>query len=356
MKRILTVLLAVLLLLPASFAAAAEKESAVISFEQLGELVAASNPDMASLRQSYEAQRLALKEMEAKHRDLMDSSAPLESIAAVAAPLQKEISALEIVLAYEESELARALRQQVYLAQNQYLAYYVYEFSIEAAKLELESSRQALSRARAQYAAGYAAYAAVEAAEFAVKDWESALLTLEQRQSANLNALAATVGIAAEFSLAGLPELDLSGIPERKLEADLEAYRLGAPGVRRAALALEEAERALKASSNQGTRYAVQAAKENLALAQALAEREFPQVYEVLLQSYNDYMDQSNLERAEKHYLSMQRQYELGLVSANQAAEAKQALETEKLERRKQALEVFTELLAYELNLDYPKS
>lgn len=355
MKGFLLSVMAVLLLLPSASvpAFAAEEQAVMIAFDQLEGLVTDSNPDMAALRQSYEAQRLSLKEMEGRHRDLMDSDKPLESVAAVAIPLQKEIHALEIVVAYEESDLARALRQQLYLAQSQYLMSYTYELDIKETELALAAANEELARLQARNVAGYAAYAEVEAAEQAVRNWEIALRSLRQRQASNLTALAGTIGVTAGFTLAGLPEFDLSGIPARDLDADLEAYRKGAPGVRRSVLALEEAERALKTTSTQGTRYAVQAAKDSLALAQALAEHEFPQAYDSLLQTYHDYTDSSELASVRKQCQSMQRQWELGLVSANQLALAEQTLAAAELAREKQGIEVFSALLAYELNLDY---
>ena len=361
MKRILSAALACCLLVPLLTArieaAARTPEATVVSFPELEALVAASNPDMRALEQSYGLQRRTLEMLEKEHRRWMESDQPLSYYASLTIELQKEISALKLALAYEETDMARALRQQVYLARYQYLAHYICQLDIQVAQLNLDAAQQRWEQLQAQHLAGYTAYARVEEAQLELEAYEKALRGLEQLQQVNVTSLANTLGIVGEIQLSGLPEMDLDAIPARDFQADCAAYQLGAPLVRQRIIELEQAEQAKNAfpgSSTEVTRYAYQLAQENLALAQQLAAQEFPQVYQRLQQAYQDYINTDQVAVAQARCDRAQRQWALGLISRDQRQAAQRVLEQETCALQKQGIELYRTLLYYALNLDYP--
>lgn len=355
MKRALSLLCALALLIPPIHALEeAQANPVTIEYNQLQQLVAAGNPIVTLVNQAYETQALELQRLEREHRNLMDRDVPLSAIFAASVAMQTEIQGLKVILSARDADQNRTILQQTYLAQQRYLSHYLYQAQLEQLQLELSQIESQLRRFERQYELGVIALVQLEEVQRQAKGYESLLLPMENARNQNLAALADSLGLTTQIVLAGLPDVPLDQIPQRDLQADRQAYLLGAPEVYLRLVEVEDAQRALTMTNQSNTaanKYALQTAQEGHQQAQAAASRDFPMIYDALLREYQLYATSTTVTDAQTAYQRTLRQFELGLVSRQTAESAQSALQQAELSRTLQKISLCQSFLTYQYHL-----
>jgi len=191
----------------------------------------------------------------------------------------------------------------------------------------------------------------VDAAERNVSSWNDSITALNRVIDNNLAALSDLLEITIPIHLDGLPEMELERITKRDLDKDLAAYTLSAPDVQEKKLALDNARSALIRSSGIVNRLAHQIALEEYDRAQEFAARDFPRVYQDLLDFYKDHNNSTAVKDAETELRRLQGQFNAGVVPRNSVVSAECALLDALNMHEQERISVYIALLKYEFGL-----
>jgi outer membrane protein TolC len=356
MKKTVSCLLALALLLtPLSFAADEQAEPAeepaitLVTYEDLTELlIGHSDVYKAKLRAVHSIQ---LQVWEAMDQHKVAVALPLREGGSTAINLQGTIVTLNERLAEETAVLEEYALKNTFAAQKLYWAHYINAENLSVAQRALEATERDLPAQQRKRQLGLISQTALEAYEKTVKTAKDSVKTAQKAVDDNLKQLADYLGLEGEIALDGMPEIDLTRVTERDLESDRKAYRESAPAVVAAIKALDSASNAAKSNNSYANSYAATAAREDLAAAKETAFAEFDDVYQTLLDSYEEYATSQVVPDAETALNKAKTQWGKGLISQNELAKVQRAYDDAVSNAETQRIRLWLALLEYEYNL-----
>ena len=357
MKKTVCLILALTMLCASAapvFAAgepAPEETVITVDYDRIAEHIAENNPAVLSVLQAYHKLRLQLNALESSHSDLLKSPLSLMEIASPAMTLQNAMKELSDALKNMDKDLNKAADGQIHVARMMYLRQFILTEQLQTAERALAAAKRDMELYLKKLEIGLISQSTPESFEKIVTAHTDAVKALRKASDDNLTALSDLLGINTPIQLGALPEIELGGIKERDLKADLAAYTLSASDVQAKKAAYNNASDALASASNAANIYARDVAKKNYETAKVLAARDFPRVYGDLSDIYEDHISSSAVKDAEKDLDKLQKQFDAGFVSLNTVIAAERALADAKSKYEQERLSVFTALLQYEYDL-----
>ena len=360
MKRIISCLL--IFALCAAFAphalAKAEEEPAVVSFEQLQELVIAGNTAHQSYLQEIRKLELTYDELESERRPLRQRllQMPAETPTEISDQLWDALTDMESIMekiqeTIDELKDAQGdvVTQITFPAEMMYIAHYILMLDVDILLREQEMLQRELANTRLKLSRGLASQGDLKNAEKnvdALNDMEKALRDAIED---NLDALARHLGLDGPIELDGLPEIDFDRITQRDSKADLAAYIEAVCATEEKAF--QDARAEVRSNNTSVNRFARDNARRDYDNARKNAEADFPKVIDALLEAYDDYVESTLVSDAQEDYDKAALQHGQGLLSANMLLGLDIRLETAKARYEQQRIQLWILLMEYEFGL-----
>jgi len=349
-KRAVAGFLVIILAMSVVSAAAVDntEKTITISFNDLAELVVAGNSDYRVYKQSMERLEIALRDMKDQHNKLLQNWTMVVDIIIT---LQKGMATAEDILGELSDDLAKVEAKLEYAAQSMYLGHYLLSAELDIAQRKLSALEKDYIAAEKKLQRGLISKSALDDLDKSITNQRDIVKAAKKSIEDNLDALAKFLDIAAPVSLEGFPELDLSRITDRDLEADKAAYRLCAPDVAAKEKAMREAKRAYNSSNTRADRHALDAATREHRKAMDDAVRDFPKVFQDLYDKYDDYISSTYLADARKELEKVEQRYARGLVSENLYNSVVRAVQEAEDRYKQEFIILWLRLLEYEIKL-----
>ena len=333
----------------------AQGETVLLDYDKLIELTVSGNP--AYQREIQEIHRLELvfSDMGDDYRDMQDLMSslglgltPIEMYKTVA-DLRKSLDATYDRIMELKGELERKAIKHSFPAQVLYINHYILEIDLEIAQRNLGAYERQLVIAKLLLSLGLSTARDVRNAEREVEEQEKTIKGREESMDDNLEALGKLLGISTFEMPDEMPQMDFDRIVERDLEADIAAYIKATAGPEEKAL--QDARYACSISNTAANRYILEVATQDFERAKKEAEDDFPKVYNVLLEEFEDFSKTTSVADAQEDYDSLCVQYESGLASKNALLAMELALENTKSAYELQRIGLWLLLLEFEYSL-----
>lgn len=334
LKRVMCA--AVLLFALTISAAAAET---TVEYSGLEELVIKGNPTYTQAIKSISIEESRLKDLQSQMNSVtINSNADWTS----AMSMSTKITTQENTIQSQKDALDTTLAQQLWQAQNLYLTHFTLSAKLEQQTKALKTLIAQRDETERKIALGSMARASLKSVDTQITAQEKAVTQAQKDLENNLGSLKTLLGLDGDIQIGDIPELDITSVPGRDCDTDLEQYLKNNQS-------LVSQRNKMK---NMSDTHDYMSALLQLNKLTKEATDAFPAQYNTLQEKYKAWADlEKDMADKQAELAELQRQYELGSVARKKLTEKQKEIDTLEQNQYTGKIDMYQAMRRYENTL-----